>query len=273
MLRGFYNSASAMVANQRYQETLTNNISNANTPGYKQDQGVKRAFPEMLIKESGRLQLPVKSGLSLPQDRGIGSMHTGMYLQETVPSFTQGGLRETGTATDMALLQKGAPDETGFTFFNVRNEDGETRYTRNGNFTVDGEGFLTTNKGNYVLNAEGNPVQTGGMEFTVRNDGTVEIDGEEEPLGITYTPDASQFIKEGDDLFRAGEDAVTEEARGKEDMEFEVRQGMLERSNVDAQATMTEMMSNYRSFELNQRVLRAYDQNLQSAVTEIGRVQ
>ncbi|SIS41300.1 flagellar hook-basal body protein [Salimicrobium flavidum] len=273
MLRGFYTSASAMVANQRYQETLSNNISNANTPGYKQDQGVKRAFPEMLIQEMGSKSIPTRRGLNIPMDRQIGSMSTGMYLQETIPSFEQGDVRDTGNTTDVALVQGDVPDEQGFTFFNVQNQDGEERYTRNGNFTVDGEGFLTSNNGYYVLNEEGDPIQTGGMEFNVREDGTIEIGEEEQLLGVTYTPDASEFIKQGDDLFAPGEDAVAEDARDVDGVNFQMQQGMLERSNVDAQATMTEMMNNYRSFELNQRVMRAYDQNMQTAVTEIGRLQ
>ncbi|SDJ28094.1 flagellar hook-basal body protein [Salimicrobium halophilum] len=273
MFRGFYTSASAMVANQRNQETLSNNIANANTPGYKQDQGVKRAFPEMLIHEMGSKSIPTKRGLNIPIDRQIGSMSTGMYLQETVPSFTQGDVRETGNTTDMALVQGEVPDEEGFTFFNVQNEEGEARFTRNGNFTVDGEGFLTTNNGYYVLNEDGDPIQTGGMEFNILQDGTMQIGDDEELLGVTYTSNSSEFIKQGDDLFEAGEDAVVADARAADGVNFEVQQGMLERSNVDAQQTMTEMMSNYRSFELNQRVMRAYDQNMQTAVSEIGRLQ
>ncbi|MCA0971009.1 flagellar hook-basal body protein [Halobacillus litoralis] len=273
MLRGFYTAASGMKANQRMQETLSNNMANAYTPGYKADQGTMRAFPELLIEQMGSKRIPTKEGLNLPVRHGIGSLNTGVYLQETVPSFTQGDLRETGVSTDMAILQGEVPDEAGAVFFDVQNEAGEARYTRNGNFTVDNEGFLTTNQGYYVLDDAGNPVNTGGMEFDVSDDGVLNIDGQEIPLGLSYSPNAPDMVKQGNDVYQPGEEAAPlVDARANPDTAFAIRQNVLEGSNVDPARTMTEMMNTYRTFELNQRVLKAYDQSLQKTVTEIGRL-
>lgn len=273
MLRGFYTAASGMMANQRMQETLSNNMSNAYTPGYKADQGTMRAFPELLIEQMGAKEIPTSRGLNLPINKEVGSLNTGVYVQETIPSFSQGDVTETGIATDMALIQGNVPDEEGFVFFNVRNSEGEMSHTRNGNFTVDNEGFLTTNHGNYVLDDGGDPINTGGVEFDVSDDGVLNIGGREVPLGLSYTPNAQDMVKQGNDLYQPGEEAAPlVNARADADISFDVRQNVLEGSNVDPARTMTEMMNTYRSFEMNQRVLKAYDQSMQKAVTEIGRL-
>ncbi len=267
MLRGFYTAASGMLTQQRAQETLANNIANMNTPGYKADQTAIRSFPEMLIQEMRTNKIPTTRGLKLPVQEPIGSIHTGVYVQETIPNFSQGDIRETGLMTDIALVQGNMPDETGALFFGVQNEAGEERLTRNGNFTVDGQGYLVTNQGYYVLDAAGNPIQTNGMDFTVTPEGIVQTaDGQAVPLRIRYVADANELTKEGNDLYNG--DGVPVPAGAT----YNIRQGYLERSNVDALQTMTDMMTAYRMFETNQRVLRAYDESLGKAVNEIGKL-
>jgi flagellar basal-body rod protein FlgG len=255
-----------MIATQRQQEVLSNNIANANTPGYKADEAALRAFPEMLLQEIGTQKISTSRGLNLPQQNAVGALNTGVYVQETIPNFIQGDIRETGITTDLALVNGILPDESGSLFFTLQNEAGEVRYTRNGNFTVDGAGFLVTNQGYYVLDEAGNPIQTNGMEFQVTRDGDLQLDEGNIPLGIAYTENANEFIKEGDDLFSGEADAVPAGAA------YTVQQGFLEQSNVDSLQSMTQMMESYRMFETNQRVLRAYDESLGKAVSEIGRL-
>ncbi|MFD1606415.1 flagellar hook-basal body protein [Oceanobacillus luteolus] len=266
MLRGFYTAASGMMAQQRYQEALGNNIANMNTPGFKADQATIRSFPEMLIQAQGNKQLPTKNNFKVPFNQTIGSINTGVYVQEFVPDFAQGDIRETGIGTDLALVQVNVPDENGGLFFRVQNEAGEERLTRNGNFTIDGDGYLVTNQGYYVLSSTGEPIQPGGPHFNVTDTGILQAETQTVPLGIAYTADVNGLIKEGDNLYAGEAGAVPAGA------EFNVRQGFLEGSNVDAARTMTEMMNAYRSFELNQRVLKAYDESLGKAVSEIGRL-
>lgn len=266
MLRGFYTAASGMIAQQRQQEALSNNIANANTPGYKADQAALRAFPEMLLQQMGSKNVPTINGLNLPTQHPIGSLNTGVYVQENVPNFIQGDIRETGMTTDLALVNGVLPDETGSLFFTVQNEAGEARYTRNGNFTVDGQGFLVTNDGYYVLDQAGNAIQTDGMEFTVTSDGTLQTNGQNIPLGIAYTANANELAKEGNGLFSGEAGDVPAGTT------FTLQQGFLERSNVDSLQSMTQMMESYRMFETNQRVLKAYDESMGKAVSEIGRL-
>ncbi|WP_163969526.1 flagellar hook-basal body protein [Oceanobacillus halotolerans] len=266
MLRGFYTAASGMISQQRQQEALSNNIANANTPGYKSDQATLRAFPEMLIHEMGNRNIPTTTGLNLPTQNPLGTLNTGVYVHEMVPNHGQGDVKETGIGTDLALVNGTLPDETGSLFFTVQNEDGEVRYTRNGNFTVDGQGFLVTTQGYYVLDQAGNPIQTDGMEFQVMENGTLDVAGQQIPLGIAYTANANDFEKEGNGLFNGEAGAIPVGTT------FSVQQGFLEQSNVDALQSMTSMMESYRMFETNQRVLKAYDESLGKAVSEIGRL-
>lgn len=266
MLRGFYTAASGMITQQRQQEALANNMANANTPGYKADQATMRSFPELLIQQMGTKNVPTKNGFKLPVNNPIGSLHTGVYVHEIVPNFVQGDLRETGITTDVALVTGQVPDETGNIFFTVQNEAGDVRLTRNGNFTVDGNGMLVTTQGYYVLDDNGNPIETNGMEFTITNDGAIQLDGQVSQLGLTYIENVHDLAKEGNDLYAGEGVAVPVGAT------YQVQQGFLERSNVDSLRTMTDMMEAYRMFELNQRVLKAYDENMDKAVNDIGRI-
>lgn len=266
MLRGFYTAASGMIAQQRQQESLANNIANINTPGYKADQSTLRAFPEMLIQQMGNKKLPTSEPFRLPVNTPIGSLNTGVYVQETIPNHEQGDLRETGITTDLALVNTTLPDETGGIFFTVENDDGEVRFTRNGNFTIDGSGALVTNQGYYVLDQAGNHIQTNGYEFTVQSDGNLQVGEQNIQLGIAYIENTNDLVKEGNDLFNG------EVAQMPDGNSFTVQQGFLENSNVDSLETMTKMMQAYRMFETNQRVLKAYDESMGKAVNEIGRI-
>lgn len=265
MLRGFYTAASGMIAQQRRQEAMGNNIANANTPGYKADQETLRAFPEMLMQEMGSSKKPGKNGMNIPGKNPLGSLHTGVYEQEMVPDFKQGDKQETGNPTDLALDNGTLPDEEGGLFFAVQDGDGDNALTRNGHFTVDEEGYLTTTQGNYVLDTANNPIQTGGTDFTVTEDGEVQTDAGNVALKIAYTPDADQLEKAGDGLFNG-------ETEAADDANFSIEQGALEQSNVDANESMTDMMTSYRSFETNQRALKAYDESMGKAVSEVGQV-
>ncbi|OEH93340.1 flagellar hook-basal body protein [Bacillus solimangrovi] len=276
MLKGFYTAGAGMIAQQRRQEMLSNNLANANTPGYKADQGSLRAFPEMLMQSLNTEELPYNK--SFKNSHLLGPINTGVYLQEAIPNFAQGDLQQTGIHTDIALQAQVLPinEETnraGAIFFEVQNENGDLRYTRNGDFTLDGSGNLVTNEGFYVLDTQGNPIQIFGNDFTVNEDGTV-LEGEVQiaQINIAYANEPEQLVKEGSTLFAVNGGGALESAIGNNEIVYSLRQGFVEGSNVDVQQTMTEMMTAYRTFEVNQRVLRSYDQSMEKAVNEVGRV-
>lgn len=273
MLRGLYGSAAGMIAQQQRQEMLTNNLANANTPGFKADQAALRSFPNMLIQSMNTQGIP-RSRAPI-----VGELTTGVYLQEKIPNFVQGDIHETGNATDLALLQGVIPrnEETGrfgALFFTIQNENGETRYSRNGTFAVDGQGFLTNGQGLYVLDTAGNPIAVGNENFTVGRNGTVTLENGAQiaQINVAFAGNPMDLVKEGNGLFRFEGEGLLPTAIGNPDITYQLQQGFIERSNVDAAQTMTEMMNAYRSFEANQKVLQAYDRSLEKAVNEIGRI-
>ncbi|HIX42339.1 MAG TPA: flagellar hook-basal body protein, partial [Candidatus Kurthia intestinigallinarum] len=178
MFKGFYTATTGMIAQQRRTEMLSNNIANASTPGYKADQSTVRAFPNMLlsaIEKNGKANL--QNGFNPMSVQQIGTLGTGVYMQETIPDYTQGQLVQTDLKSDVALVDEYLPvrgdgSRTGGLYFRLQT-DGQEAYTRNGNFTVDSQGSLVTSGGNYVLSTTGEPIRVTSDDYTITEDGRV----------------------------------------------------------------------------------------------------
>ncbi|MEK4538893.1 flagellar hook-basal body protein [Peribacillus sp. FSL K6-1552] len=279
MLRGFYTAASGMLTQQRRTEMLTNNMSNANTTGFKADQTSIRSFPEMLLSNIDSKTIPTENKLSMSKFSQVGSLSTGVYVQETNPLFTQGTLEETQLNTDLALADENLPinegtGRQGAVLFTVQDGDGGLRYTRNGSFTLDGQGYLTTPNGYYVLDENNERIQLDSDQFTVTENGVIlEGNVQKARLGIGFSDNPSaQLMKDGEGLYKVVNDDELPSAYAGAEVSFSTKQGFLEGSNVDQSRTMTEMMSSYRSFEASQKVLQAYDKSLDKAVNEVGKL-
>lgn len=275
MFRGFYHAASGMITQQRRVEMFTNNLANINTPGYKADQSSVRAFPEMLLQRLETEKSP--SGQVTTKMSPVGSINTGVYVQDLTPTFKQGDLNKTELNTDVALnnifMPTNAEGITGSIFFTVENPDGGVQYTRNGNFTLDGYGFLTNANGHYILDTAGNPIQLTSDQFTVTADGWIQQDGQNVArLGIAFAENPNELAKSGEGLFQWNNGQALPSAYENGQVSFALQQGYLERSNVDATETMTQMLAAYRTFEANQKVLQAYDRSMDKAVNEIGKI-
>ncbi|MGE7763695.1 flagellar hook-basal body protein [Peribacillus sp. NPDC096540] len=279
MLRGFYTAASGMLTQQRRTEMLTNNMSNANTTGFKSDQTSVRSFPEMLLSNIDSKTIPTENKLSISRLSQVGSLSTGVYVQETNPIFTQGTLEETQLNTDLALADENLPinertGRQGAVLFTVQDVEGGLRYTRNGSFTLDGQGYLTTSNGYYVLDENNERIQLDSDQFTVTENGVIlEGNVQKARLGIGFSDNPSaQLMKNGEGLYKVVNDEELPSAYADAEVSFSTKQGFLEGSNVDQSRTMTEMMSSYRSFEASQKVLQAYDKSLDKAVNEVGKL-
>ncbi|CAH0118053.1 MULTISPECIES: flagellar hook-basal body protein [unclassified Paenibacillus] len=294
MLRGLYSAASGMMTQQRRHDTVTNNIANLNTPGYKQVNAAARAFPEMLI---------ALVGADNPGAKSIGQLNMGVFSEESIPLFMQGDLRQTQSASDFALVADltGADPNLVFdasgkavtqdgevvfkpqAFFTVRDGNGETRYTRDGKFTVNANGNLQAGDGSLVLGVDGQPIDIGDRaigELSVNGRGewfnatTGELVFDIEQLLITRIENPNLLIKEGNGNFRFANEEDAAAARPVNDTDdVEVRQGYLERSNVDPSQAMVDMMAAARAYEANQKVIQFYDKSLEKTVNEVGRVQ
>jgi len=297
VLRGLYTATAGMIAQQRRHDTVTNNISNLNTPGYKKGYALSRSFPEMLLAAIGTDQ-PGSTGK-------IGVLSTGVFAEEDVSIHVQGDLQETNNPFDFALVSNiQVPgmtfDESGkyvdadgnrtfqpHAFFTLLNPEGERRYSLNGKFTVDPAGQLINGDGNFVLGQDGQPIVLfdGNGEplrnFKVLNDGTFldsagqpveNAAGEPVRMLLTRADDPNLLIREGNGLFTINpDDEGTLQEVGPGDA-VEIRQGYVERSNVDPAQSMVDLMSAMRAYEANQKMVQYYDRSLDKAVNEIGRV-
>ncbi|KAF0996638.1 flagellar hook-basal body protein [Geobacillus sp. TFV-3] len=273
MLRGLYTAASGMLAQERRVDWLTNNLANAETPGYKADAAAMRAFPELLMS---RLEdQPAAPRRAIPTQTVIGPLVTGVYMQELIPNFRQGDVTETGLATDVALVDGQVPvdrasGQRGALFFAVEMGEGEVRYTRNGHFTLSPDGYLTTQEGWYVLDDNGRRIPLSSERFSVRDDGTIiDENGAAARLGVAFAANPQALVKEGNGLFRSTI-GLLPQAPGN--VTYTVKQRFLERSNVDIERTMTDLLAAYRTFEANQKIVQAYDRSLDKAVNEVGRL-
>ncbi|WP_110112591.1 flagellar hook-basal body protein [Bacillus sp. CGMCC 1.16541] len=277
MFKGFYTATAGMIAQQRRTDLLTNNLANANTPGFKADQSSLRAFPEMLLQRLESKDVPVQNAFRLPMQQTVGSIHAGVYMQETIPNMAQGDMQQTGRLTDIALLERAVPvDESGqkgALFFAVEGNNNELNYTRNGNFTIDAAGFLTTTDGRYVLSETNERIQLQGENIRVNEAGTIfEGNTQVARLNVAYANDLSNIVKRGNGLYQTEDGQPLPSAIGNNTIAYDIQQGFLERSSVDTSQTMTEMLTAYRAFEANQKVMQAYDRSMEKAVSEIGRV-
>jgi flagellar basal-body rod protein FlgG len=295
MLRGLYTATAGLIANQRRHDTVSNNIANINTPGYKAKTTVTRSFPEMLITMVGG------GDGSNDQRLKIGRLHTGVFAEEAPSLFKSGSLIETRNMSDFAIVSDiqvpGARfDESGKyvtpegesvfqpqAMFAVNNENDEERYTRNGNFIINAAGELVTSDGHRVLDAQRNPIQLdpgiseirvgeGGTVYdALTNEAVVGPNGQPVNLFIARIENPNQLIREGNGNFRLNEGNDLPPAINPED-NVQVLQGFLEQSNVDAAQSMVELMAAQRAYETNQRMVQFYDRSLEKAVNEVGRV-
>ncbi len=240
----------ALEAAQLLDRRLTataNNLANVDTPGYKAD-GL--AFHEVLMRKVGpRYRKAYKETVS--------------YLKED-----QGVLEPTGSPLHLAIVGEG--------FFKVQTPEGIV-YTRAGNFTLDAQRRLVTPQGYPVL-ANGAPVvldpgmAVGGLvtmenlKLQVSPDGLFSVDGTEiGRLDVVTFDDLSKLKKRGENLY------VNEGAQEMIAVNYEVKQGFVEKANVEVIREMVSLIEIQRAFESVQRSIRANDEATERLTTSIGR--
>ncbi len=250
MIRGLYTSASGMMAEMVRNDLTANNLANVNTTGYKKDTAVFKSFPEVLLNRVN----DHRPG-EVSRQAGIGTLGTGAIVDEIITSHEPGQLRESSNPFDLAISGDG--------FFVVRNQNG-TFYTRNGSFTLDGQGYLVTSQGDNVMGQAG-PVQLGSSgNVVVDGAGRITVnDNQAAVLRLVTITDKAGLTKVGDSMFTGGQAA--------EGITGQVKQRFSEASNVNALTEMVNMITIMRAYEANQKMILAHDQTLAQAM-EVGRL-
>ncbi len=249
-MRGIYQSAGSMLANQFYLENIGQNLANLHTPGYKMSEPVQGSFPEILLYR--REKMSSRVGTSL---QPIGPAVLNVAVEETPLVFLNGDLLKTEELLDLALQGEG--------FFVLETPTG-LAYSRDGRFQLNAAGMLVNFAGYPVLGENG-PLNLQDGSVTVDRAGDVYARGErvDRLQLLAFAPD-DIIWKEGQNLFRAAEGARPQRA------EAEVWQGYLEESNTDLLRQMTNLLKVRRCYEAAQKISQAYDRLLSRAANELG---
>jgi flagellar basal-body rod protein FlgF len=242
MIKGIYTSASGMLPRILKQEIFANNMANVNTTGFKKDD----VFMQVLSQASEESKLS-------------GEPWETPMVDGTYVDFEQGATERTDNPDDLAIEGDG--------FFAIETPNG-TRYTRAGDFTVSPQGLLTDKLGNPVLSDSG-PIPVIGNDLTVGTDGNISVDGVGVgKLKIVDFDKPYNLVKAENGYFARKDETVAE----KPVKTISIRQGYLEKSNVNAVEVMVDMLSSFRSYEAGQKAIQSQDETLEKAVTELGRM-
>ena len=247
MLPALRSAATGLLAHQVMMDVTAANLANVNTPAFKRS---LPRFTDLLHPERG-------GGLE-PLDR-IGR---GARVDEVRRDFRQGVMEATEDPYHLCVEGEG--------FFAVRLEDGSLGFTRAGVLGVDASGRVTLN-GRFFLEPP-LVVPPGGKELVVDERGTVRVrtaSGEERELGripLARFPNPEGLEARGEGIFlptAASGDPLTA-LPGEEGMGL-LRQGYLERSNVDVADEMIRMITALRAYQLNAKMVQASDEALDAA--------
>ncbi|MCH5275150.1 MAG: flagellar hook-basal body protein [Lachnospiraceae bacterium] len=258
MVKGLYTAYTGMLNEQHRMDVMTNNLANATTVGFKKEGSTSQAFSDVLavkLKDSS-------VGLNVRQPIGINN--PGVKIGENYVDYSQGSFRITDNTFDLALAGDG------FFAIEFTNKAGETstKYTRSGDFTLNIDGFLVTNEGDYVLDVNNQRIQMDPLhDVSIQTDGTISQG--DRVIARIQVADFEDY----DYLHRYGE-TYFEPIEGAQLMEGSARiySGYLEMSNIQVVSEMVNMIAITRQYESNQKVIQTIDDTLQRAVNDLGKV-
>ena len=260
MVRSLWTGASGMIGQQANIDTISNNLANVNTAGYKK---MRADFEDLIYQTVKVAGTPATEDTVVPV--GVQMGH-GVKLADTQRVFSQGALQNTEVPTDMAIQGEG--------FFRIQMYDGSWAYTRNGNFKVDETGRLVTSNGYWVQPDVIMPENFLPNSITVSQDGRVsvivpQIDDEAiqvgqielyrfaNPVGLTAI---------GENLFKvtnASGDPISGRP-GYEGMGL-IAHKFLEMSNISVVREMVDLIVAQRAYEFNSRTIQTSDNMLGTA--------
>lgn len=250
MTRGFYNLTSGILSQSRRLDVVANNMTNITTPGYKQETYTDTTFEEVLLSRVGNKDKSANTPIG-----------QGSYIlapSQLYVDYQQGQLEETGLNLDFAIQGDG--------FFAIQTDNG-TEYTRNGSFSLDGEGYLYLPGHGRVLGMDGQPIQLYTDQIEADGFGRISAagGGYYGQIGVFTFQDNGQLTINDSGLFGANGQAANA-------AQTPVVWRSVENSNVDMIQEMSRMMTAQRALQSASQVLKLYDGVLTKATSEIGRL-
>lgn len=256
MYQGFYDLASGMITQRRNLNTISNNMVNVQTAGYKKDTMVSTTFKEEMMIRTG------KYNKKNPEDLAIASRIKS--AARTYTDYEQGAYEQTDGIYDTALGGNG--------FYAIRTDKG-TMYTRSGNFSVNENGVLELAGIGKVQSEDGKDIVLPNDNFAIDPDGSIY---DPQSTGTTRTvyekikvvdfQDYTALHKEDNNMFS------TTQAELPKPAGTTINWKMLEKSNVDMVGEMTTMMSSQRSLQSAAQMLKMYDSVMSKASSDVGRL-
>ena len=266
MLRSLWTAASGMIAQQTNVDTIANNLANVNSTGYKSESTEFKS----LLYQNLQSKTTSANGDDKPVSAQVG---LGARISSVTSHYTQGAFTPTDSTTDFSVNGDG--------FFAVQAADGETYYTRNGNFTFaqGTDGVMLCNSDGYpVVDSNGEPIELSTdyetSKITIDADGNLCYpDAGNNPakigisIGLYQFNNASGLEKVGSSLLQetAASGTPINEMESTTIKKSKVKQGYLEASNVEVAAEMVNLITAQRAYELNSKAIQAADDMLSQA--------
>jgi flagellar basal-body rod protein FlgF len=236
---GYYSACTALVSRTQELDTIANNLANASTVGYRAQRNV---FSSILADAGNATASPVNAAMN---NYGI--------LSGTALDLSQGALQKTGNDLDVAIQGPG--------YFVVQTANGPV-YTRNGSFQVSARGQLVTSTGDAVMGDKGVITMLPGP-VSISADGTISSNGAVTgKLQVVEFPPNTKLTSAGGTYYSAPA-KTAKPATGSD-----VRQGMLESSNVNPITGMVELVTAQRSAEMMQRALSMFNSEIDKTATQ-----
>ena len=236
---------------ERQMDVVANNVANVNTNGFKAD---KSLFEEYL-----------RTGAH--EDNFVGNDRSVSYVLDrgTFKDFTQGPTEQTKNPLDLAIDGGG--------FLVVQTAAGE-RYTRDGGLQINNQGQLVTAAGDPVIGNSGPIVfQPTDHDVSIAADGNItvleglnRIDSVRGKLRLVSFADAQKLLKEGSNLYSAGTAAAQPDTASK------IRQGFVEKSNVNSVTEMSRMIEVTRTYTQIANLLQQQSDLHKSAIEKLADV-
>ena len=252
MLKGLYTAYTGMINEQHRMDTMTNNLANASTVGFKKEGATSQSFDDILtvkIKDQS---------VGLQNVQRIGTNNPGVKIGENYTDYTQGSFRVTDNTYDLALGGEG------FFAIEYTNKAGETStmYTRAGQFTLNRDGYLVNENGDYVLGTQNQRIRLNTLQDSeISSNGTITQNGVEVArIQVTDFEDYNYLEKFGETYYRPVEGARTVQTGAT------VNSGYLEMSNVDLATEMANMITTQRGYQANSKIITVTDEMLEQLV-------
>jgi flagellar basal-body rod protein FlgG len=252
-----YTAATGMEAQQLYMDTISNNLSNVNTTGYKRS---RIEFQDLMYQTLKTPGIKNSEGEMAPTGIDVG---LGVKPAATQRIFEQGSLNQTGNSLDVAIQGDG--------FYQVNMPDGTIAYTRDGSFKQSSDGTIVTSNG-YPI-APQIAIPEGAQQLGISPAGivTAVLPGKETSTQLGQI-EIARFVNPsglralGDNLFGISDASgePTLETPGENGM-GSLKQGYTEASNVQMVEEMVNMITAQRAYEIVSKAIQVSDQMLQVA--------